>query len=108
MRNLKKLLEKIYRKAALKLVKRGVEAPPKVVDAAPPEKQSHGALCVAAFPRSAPSLQLLKHVLMRPKLSVSCFLTHSCIPIPTLFVAYCSALDPCNDQMKIAQMTARQ
>ena len=29
MRNLKKLLEKIYRKAALKLVKRGVEGPSK-------------------------------------------------------------------------------
>ncbi len=29
VRNLKKLLEKIYRKAALKLVKRGVEGPPK-------------------------------------------------------------------------------
>lgn len=27
MRNLKKLLEKIYRKAALQLVKRGMEAP---------------------------------------------------------------------------------
>lgn len=27
MRNLKKLLEKIYRKAALQLVKRGVEGP---------------------------------------------------------------------------------
>ena len=29
VRNLKKLLEKIYRKAALALVKRGVEGPPK-------------------------------------------------------------------------------
>ncbi len=53
VRNLKKLLEKIYRKAALKLVKRGVQAPPKaeVMDAAP-EKQAPGARCVAALPRT--------------------------------------------------------
>ena len=39
MRNLKKLLEKIYRKAALQLVKRGMEAP----KAPPPEKPADDA-----------------------------------------------------------------
>ena len=50
VRNLKKLLEKIYRKAALKLVKRGVQGPPKaeVVADAAPDKQSPGARRVAA------------------------------------------------------------
>ena len=52
VRNLKKLLEKIYRKAALKLVKRGVEGPaPKVVasDAAPGQP-TQGASFVMTLP----------------------------------------------------------
>ena len=52
VRNLKKLLEKIYRKAALKLVKRGVQGPPKPEIAEPvPDKQS-GACRIAACPPS--------------------------------------------------------
>lgn len=50
VRNLKKLLEKIYRKAALKLVKRGVQGPLKPeASYASPEQPPHGA-CWTSVP----------------------------------------------------------
>ena len=57
MRNLKKLLEKIYRKAALKLVKRGVEGPPPKAEAvdASPEQPADGASCVVFHRPCQPS-----------------------------------------------------
>ena len=55
VRNLKKLLEKIYRKAALKLVKRGVDGPPKAAASdASSEQPAHSARCIVILQVASP------------------------------------------------------